>query len=137
MELFYTDNLLDNDFDYQEFIKENPGKGYLKIRASAAYEAIPIEGIKVKVTKQIGNNVVVFYEGETDHSGMINNIVLPAPLKNTDDLIAPKFTTYDVIATGSTQDINKKFNVNIYCCITVIQYINVVPNGYIRSVYGN
>ena len=34
---------------YQNFIRQNPEAGYLKIRAYAASSAIPIEGLKVDI----------------------------------------------------------------------------------------
>ena len=59
VEKLYTDKSLQNDLAYQKFLKDNTGRGYLKIRASAANEAIPISGIKIKVSKVIGDNKIV------------------------------------------------------------------------------
>ena len=36
---------------YQKYLKENPVKGYLKIRAYAANEAVPISGLNVTISK--------------------------------------------------------------------------------------
>lgn len=129
-ELFYTDQRLQNDVAYQEFVRDNPSKGYLKIRASAANEAVPISGIKIKVSKLIGTNNVIFFEGETDYSGMINNIVLPAPQAAISDEVIPKFTDYDLTAKGSIQNIDDRYSISVCCGITVIQYINVTPIIY-------
>lgn len=136
MELFYTNKLLDNDPKYQEFIRNSPGYGYLKIRASSANEAVPVEGLKIIVSKQIGNNKVIFFEGKTDYSGMINDIALPAPKPITNDEIAPTFNEYDVEAIN--KDIDKNYNISVCCGFTVIQYINVIPSGtQIRNYYGH
>ena len=129
VEKLYTDKSLQNDLAYQKFLKDNTGRGSLKIRASAANEAIPISGIKIKVSKVIGDNKIVFFQGETDYSGMINNIVLPAPPSIDNDEVAPNFTGYYVTATGSSQNVNQTFNISICCGITVIQYINVTPSA--------
>ena len=55
-----TYNINDTEFTnsavYQEFIKNNPSKGFLKIRAYAANGAVPISGLKVVVTKNINEN---------------------------------------------------------------------------------
>ena len=138
-EVFYTDESLKNNAAYQEFVRNNPGQGFLKIRASAANQAVPISGIKIKVSKQIGDTKVIFFEGETDYSGMINNIVLPAPREVISDEIAPKFTDYDLTATGSLQLFNEKYNISVCCGITIIQYINVTPTIFteIRRYDGN
>lgn len=136
MELFYTDKLLESDDSFQEFIKDSPGTGYLKIRASSANEAVPVEGLNIKVSKEIGNNKVVFYEGQTDYSGMINDIILPAPMAITNDLIEPKFNTYKIEAYNN--EIKQEYDISICCGFTVIQYINVTPSGNdIRRLYGN
>ena len=83
----------------------------------------------IKVTKDIGNYRVIFYEGKTDYSGMINDIVLPSPRRVSSDEIAPSFTDYNLQATGSSQDINLNYKISICCSITVIQYINITPKG--------
>ena len=47
MNVSVDDPILKNDSDFQEFLKNNPGRGYLKIRASAASEALPISGVDI------------------------------------------------------------------------------------------
>lgn len=120
------DKSLQNNPDYQKFVENNPSFGYLKIRASSINEAIPVSGINIRVSKVIGNNNVVFFEGATDESGMINDIVLPAPRAITNDLEVPKFTEYKLEATGT--NIDEEYTISICCSITIIQYINVIPN---------
>lgn len=120
------DPRLQSNVDYQNFIRDNPGRGYLKIRASSINEAIPASGINIKVSKVIGNNNVIFFEGATDLSGMINDIILPAPRAITNDLEVPKFSEYKITATGD--DINQEYTISICCSITIIQYINVIPS---------
>ena len=51
---------------YQDFLKENPGSGYLKIRAFTANQAIPISGLNIIISKNIDNNNVIFFEGTTN-----------------------------------------------------------------------
>ena len=120
------DPRLQMDPDYQKFVRDNPGRGYLKIRASSINEAIPASGVNIKVSKVIGNNNVIFFEDVTDESGMINDIVLPAPRAITNDLEAPKFSEYKITATGP--NINQEYTISICCSITIIQYINVIPS---------
>lgn len=133
-EKYISDKSLLDDKAYQDFLKENPSYGFLKIRASAANEAVPISNIKIKVSKEIGNNNVIFYEGITDESGMINNIKLPSPVKITSDLEKPKFTDYKLTAINEMENIDKEYTISICCGITVIQYINIIPkvSGEIR-----
>ena len=61
-----TYNVNDKDFLnselYRSFINQNPGIGFLKIRAYAASQAVPISGLSVVVSKDIGGNKVIFFE---------------------------------------------------------------------------
>ncbi|MBQ8132754.1 MAG: hypothetical protein IJ193_09715 [Bacilli bacterium] len=134
--IFVTDDRLKNDADFMEFMQNNPGYSTLKIRASAANEAYPISGVKVVVTRIIGTNEVIFFDGETDSSGMINNIILPSPKAIQNDLEVPQFTEYQVSAIDDNYGYNKTFQVSVCCGITVIQYINITP-PVTEERYGN
>ena len=135
----YNDKSLESDSDYQNFLKDNPDYGYLKIRASSANEALPVKGVKIIVSKIIGDNKVVFYEGETDESGMINDIKLPSPPKVESDDEVPKFADYDVEASYPPLNFNKVYHDSICCNINVIQYVSIFPkiNTEMRKIYGN
>ena len=112
---------------YQEFLKENPKTGYLKIRAYAASGAIPITNLKVIVSKNIENDKIIFFEGLTNSSGIIENITLPAPSLNESDLVKPNNITYDIEATYESGS-KYTYQVYIYENVYVIQNINIVPN---------
>lgn len=125
-----TYNISDKDFVnsdlYKSFINSNPGLGFLKIRAYAASGAVPISGMKVIVSKDIGGNKVIFFEGVTNLSGVIEKIPLPTPRISTDNMMAPIITTYDV--DTSYEDVSRLYKVNIYDNIYVVQNINVTPS---------
>ena len=53
--------------EYPDFIKENSGNGKLKIRAYAASEALPVDGLNIIVSSVINNEEVVFFKGVTDN----------------------------------------------------------------------
>ena len=127
------DSSVQNNPSYQRFVRENPNVGFLKIRASSANAAIPVSGIRIKVLKEIGGMNVIFFEGETDDSGMINDIRLPSPKGVLSDEDIPNHTEYELKAVGSVQNIEREFWVSIFPGITVIQYINVTPSdGIVR-----
>ncbi len=123
----FNDENFKNTQIYQKFIDTNSGIGYLKIRASAASQAIPISNLKIIVSKTIDNNKIIFYEGVTNSSGVIEKIVLPAPKQNQNDLDNPNNITYDINAIYEPDNLNDIYKVNIYENIYVIQRINVVP----------
>jgi len=123
-------NIGDKDFLnselYKNFINANPGFGFLKIRAFAASQAVPISGMSVVVSKDIGGNKVIFFEGVTNESGVIERINLPVPRMDSDNMVSPILTTYDV--NTSYEGESRLYKVNVYDNIYVVQNINVTPN---------
>lgn len=128
MNINVDDPILSDDQAFQEFIRNNPGRGYLKVRATSANDAIPVAGVEVTVSKKIGNNNVAFFQGQTDNSGMINGIVLATPSKASSDLEAPSFTDYELRAIYEKENFDKLYKISLCCRASVIQYINIIPN---------
>ena len=117
---------------YQDFLRDNPKRGFLKIRAFSASQAIPVSGLKVVVSKNIGNNKVVFLEEYSNESGIIEKIELPTPTLNTNDLDVPNSISYDITATYLPDNASGIYKVNMYEDIYVVQNINVVPNMNVK-----
>ena len=118
-----TDEKLVKSYFYQEFIKTHPGKGNLKIHAYAASEALPVSGLHIIVSTSIDGNKVVFFDGETDASGMIQTLSLPTTLLELNNLEVPIGTSY-LIETD-----NSNYSVNLYDGVCVVQNINYIPGG--------
>lgn len=131
-------NITDSNFIstivYKKFMIENTGRGILNIRASFANQALPITNLKVVVSKEIENYNVIFYEGVTNISGLIEKISLPTPPKENNDLIAPKNTTYKITTLYNNREYT--YVVNMYDGICVVQNINIVPSNE-RKYYVN
>ncbi len=127
----FNDDEFKKTNSYQNFISANPEEGYLKIRAYAASGALPISDLKIVVSKVIDNNNIVFYEGMTNSSGVIEKIPLPAPKLIANNLTAPQSEIYQIDATY--QNIKNKYQVNIYENIYVVQTINIVPTMDVMS----
>ena len=123
----YNDEEFKKSKIYQDFIKDNPSKGYLKIRAYAANQAIPINDLKIIVSKNVSSNRIIFFEGITNSSGIIERITLPTPKLDPNNLDAPSSTTYDIEAISKNDNIINKYKVNMYENIYVIQNINIIP----------
>ena len=115
--------------DYNEFIKNNPSFGYLTIKASSASEAIPVSGLKIEVS----SNNIIFFNGKTDDSGLIEGIKLPAPINVSNNLEIPKRQEYVIRAIYEPDNFYLEYKVNIYENLTVVQNINVIPNVRIVS----
>ena len=64
--------------EYEEFIRQYPGRGTLKVQISIARGAYPLKNVMVDVA-QIYNGVrYSLYNDVTDISGIVDNMVLPA-----------------------------------------------------------
>ena len=126
-------NINDENFKnteaYRSFMNDNPANGYLKIRAYSASEAIPVRGLKITVSTEYEGNTIIFFDGVTDTSGVIEKIILPAPKLNSDNMNVPSRTTYDINATYEPNLVDLKYQVNIYEDVFVIQNINIVPGS--------
>lgn len=132
-------NINDENFinteTYKKFMEENPGRGTLMIRASAAKEAIPIPDLDITISKIIDNYNVIFFKGKTDSSGMIKNLSLPTPSQNINDLTIPQSITYEITANYMKNNLTKTYKVNMYDKICVVQNINIIPNMDERRYY--
>ena len=62
-------------------IAQNTGTGYLKVRVTAADNALPIGGASVTVTKRNGSTPELINKQTTNDSGQTEQISLPAPPK--------------------------------------------------------
>ena len=56
---------------------------------------------------------------------VIDNISLPAPIQDSNDLVIPKSIQYEVMATN--ENANLTFIVNVYDKLYVVQNIGIVP----------
>ncbi len=117
---------------YKDYLNDNPEKGGLRIRAYAASGAIPISGVGIIISKVIDNNMVIFYEGITDSSGLIEKVILPAPKLELSNLGVPKKATYDIKATYNGVD--RTYKVNIYENVCVVQNINITPDMSMEGI---
>ena len=122
---YINDQNFINSEIYKKFLDNNESRGILNIRAYAASQAVPIEGINIIVSTNLDNNKIIFFEGKTNSSGVISGIVLPAPTLNIDNLNAPNKTEYNIEATYN--NLVKNYKINVYENVSVIQNISVVP----------
>ena len=129
----FNDDKFKSTVEYQDFIKNNPTTANLNIRATSANFAVPVSNVKIVVSKNIGNYKVIFFEGLTDESGMINKIVLPTPNIVENDLDIPNSTSYDIEAIYDKDNIDRKYTVLMYPGICVVQNINLIPTLKVSS----
>lgn len=129
----FNDSNYMNTESYKNFILNNPTSANLNIRTTAANDAIPISDVRIIVSKEIDGNKIIFYDGLTDESGMINDIKLPTPRLITDDLEVPNSILYDLEAIYASDNIDRIYKILMYPDICVIQNINIVPTMMVAS----
>ena len=64
--------------EYEEYIREYPGRGTLKVQISVARGAFPLKNVLVDVSQIYRGVRYSLYNDVTDISGIVDNIVLPA-----------------------------------------------------------
>lgn len=131
--ILFTDEGFINTESYKRFIMDNPGIGRLKIHAYAASEALPVAGLRIVVSKNIDDLKVIFFDGYTDSSGMIEKLSLPTPKLNLNNLDVPLSTVYEIEAFFPNELNKHVYSVNMYDDVCVLQNINYIPGGK----YGN
>lgn len=121
---------------FPEFSLENSGSGILKVQAVATNQAFPLQGVEIEVSKNINGEKVIFFQGVTDSSGIIDQIFLPAkvPKKVVEQASDVIFTKYTVTAKYPYSNLKRVYEVGIFDNIKVIQPIrfsamNIIEGG--------
>lgn len=116
---------------YEEFLKNNRQKGTLRIQVSAADRSFPISNARVTVSLELKNGVREMFDGLTDSSGIIDDIVLPAPELNLSQSPENGGVMPFAVYTTTIEHpdfVNAKFiNVPVFPGIKSIQAVNLVP----------
>lgn len=113
--------------EYSSFIKENSEVGSLKINVFAASSALPLPNTHIVITKKIGEDVVLFFDGMTNSSGEIDSILLPAPSMVSNNMDVPRYTFYDLEASHEGYQQMSKILIAMFGGTKVIQYIKLLP----------
>lgn len=125
---YFNSEQFKNSSTYKNFMRDFPSQGNLKIRAFSASEAIPITNLQIIISTEYEGDKIIFFEGRTDNSGVIEKITLPAPKQVTNNLEIPTKLTYEINAKNDIGTIDKKYIVNMYEDVCVIQNINIIPD---------
>ena len=113
--------------EYQTFMTENPSTGTLRVNVFTANGAIPLADANVIITKKIGNYNVLFFDGLTNSSGMIDNIVLPTPNTSSNNMEVPNYTFYELNANHAGYQDVKQYEIAMFGNTKVIQYVKLMP----------
>ena len=80
---------------------------------------------------------MIFFEGATNESGVIEQISLPAPSLSNDNSIVPNTVSYDISTTYLPNNTKGLYKVNVYDGVYVIQTISIVPELMVGDFNGN
>lgn len=113
---------------YQPNNAPNTVTGLLRIQIFAADRAYPISSALVTVTGN-GNDDEIFFQGYTDTSGIIDNIVLPAPSKEmSEQPTADKpYAQYDIVVAHPRFRSRRYLGVPVFGGIKSVQNVQLVP----------
>ena len=113
--------------DYRSFLRENPGRGMLKVQASRASGAYPVTGLRVALVKKFRDGEHVFYSGITDANGIIDGIELPAPpVENSLEYALPDKAASYILRTFSPEYADSEREVEIFGGIKTIQPLYMI-----------
>ena len=134
MEEYFDSSEFKNTTTYKNFMNINNGKGILKVEASTASDAYPIKDVEITISKKLDGKNIIFYNGITNDSGIIDGIVLPTRkmTDNVEDVSDIFFTTYDLVANSKKYNLKKVYDVSIFDNVKVIQPI-IFPVGDLVS----
>ena len=93
----------DHDAAMEEFLRENPSNGFIKVQAYSGLGAFPVKGVRIRITKEIGDKEIFFVNDVTDESGKTQARSLPAPNLSMSQTpgqpgALPPYSTYTLIA---------------------------------------
>ncbi|MCI8525519.1 MAG: hypothetical protein HFF17_06270 [Oscillospiraceae bacterium] len=88
------------DASLDAFLQANPGEGVVRIQAFRGDQSIPVENVRVVISRTLGGKAHVFFRGDTNASGIIDPIVLPAPARagSLHPGVPHPYATYDLRA---------------------------------------
>lgn len=126
--ILFTDESFKQTDSYKNFIYNNPDNSYLKIQASKANSAIPVKDVEVIISHIIDEYKVIFFDGKTNESGVIENIPLPVPKNDPNDLEIPLSTTYNIEAIYTKENLDILYKAKMFSGVNAVQNIDIVPN---------
>ncbi len=109
---------------------EFSGKGTLYIRAFTGGDALPVEGVLVKITGANEENRLVEYSRITDKNGLIEKITLPAPDKSyslSPGALELPYADYNVEIFGGEFYNKQFFNVAVFADTESYQPVTMIP----------
>lgn len=116
--------------DYDDFVRQNIGRGSMVFRVYTAREALPVMGARCVISKTINGEVHEIYSLVTDNSGQTRAEMLPAPsreLSQSFDNGVQPFALYDATVTKRNYADVELRNIPVFDGEQSVQRVNMVP----------
>lgn len=117
-------------FPSQEiFMQQNPESGFLRVQVFAANQAFPIPNATVVVSKRFPAEDCVFFKTQTDASGVMSRITLPAPdrlLADAPSAMQP-YATYDILVSHPLFTEVHLPDVAVFDSVETVQNVEMIP----------
>ena len=113
----------------EDFLRLNPESGFLRVQVFAANQAFPIPNATVVVSKRFPAKDCVFFKSQTDASGIMSRITLPAPdrlLADAPSALQP-YATYDVVVTHPLFTAVHLADVAVFDSVETVQNVEMIP----------
>ena len=89
---------------------------------------MPVADVEVIISHIIDEYKVIFFDGKTNESGIIENISLPVPKLDTNDMNITLSTTYNIEAIYTKENVDVLYKAKMFSGIDAIQNIDINPN---------
>lgn len=113
----------------EEFLVDNPKSGFLRVQVFAGEQTFPVSNANIVVTKNFGSRENVFYEENTDISGVMSRVSLPAPDKSLSvyPTSLQPYSTYDISVTHPGYNKVVIHNCVVFDGIETAQMVELIP----------
>ena len=114
----------------------NTGYGALRVQVYAADQTYPIAAANVAVTENEKDEIL--FQGYTDTSGIIDDIILPAPSKEMSNgpTKTKPYSQYDINVSHPRFNSRRYINVPVFEGKKSVQTVQLVPNDNNGNVNG-
>jgi hypothetical protein len=133
----YCNGTVDTFPTREAFLDANPSYGFLRVQVSVAQQAYPVQNATVEISKTFSQakDKFVFFAAQTDASGIVPRVTLPAPdrdLSAAPSALQP-YATYDVFVSHPNFTDVYIPNCIVFATIETIQQVRMVPKESCRE----
>lgn len=130
-----TRNLTEVEKLFEEYVKEHPKDGKLKVQTLTARRTFPIENATVEISKRFKQGKYIIGTYETDKSGLTPIITVPTASKvySQEPGLKQPYSTFDAIVTHPDFTEIRIRNIAVFEGIVSNQVIDMIPKSAMPS----